>query len=130
MREFYFIPKLKMTMPSYLVEAGQITVFLMTILGFHIRTMSKVSSVEKDVHNLSINLAKVEKELEEERKLREVDRKEREKENLSMWKEVSEMKATLSEVVTLIKANNEYIKETLNRHEQWFKDRYDARNRN
>ena len=101
---------------NYWMEAGQIAVFL-TMVGLYVRTMSKVSSNGRDIHNISLNMARVEKDIEQERKVREAERRERDADNLSLWKEIAGMKSSLTEAITLLKANIEYTKETLSKHE-------------
>lgn len=94
---------------TFLVVGG----FFLTLVGLHIRLMSRVASLEVAVANLTKHSERLETDLG-------VQKKEKERDNLSLWKEIADMKSTLTEAVTLLKTTTVYMQETLKRHEILF----------
>ena len=97
----------------YLMTFISVGVFFITLIGLHVRTIARVSKLETEVLNLTKQMGRFEDDLIRQRS-------ERENDNIQLWREIASMKETLTKVVTLLESNNNYMLQTIKRHESLF----------
>lgn len=94
----------------YLITFITVGGFFLAVLGLLIRLSNKVASLEKDLFNLTSHVRDLEVEVAGQRIKRESD-------NDLIWKEISEVRRTVTKVATLLETHILFIQESLRRHD-------------
>lgn len=104
----------------YLLTFITVGGFFLTLVGLHIRIISRVASLERDLASLNKHMEKMDDDLSSHKNDLLQQKIAREKDNMVLWKEIAEMKTSLAKAITILESTTSYIQDTLKRHETLF----------